>query len=377
MADSLSELRGQIDAIDAQLIQLLVERARLTARVGQVKEAEGLPLYAPEREAALLARRREQAAEAGLAPELIEDLLRRVMRDSYASQEGSFSATGDAGRPVVIVGGAGQLGRLFASFFERSGYPVRILEVEDWPEAAGRVAGAGLVLVAVPIDRTLEVIERLPPLPPDCVLADLTSVKRAPLSAMLAAHAGPVVGLHPMFGPDVRSLAKQVVVVCEGREPGACRWLLDQLALWGAVLRKEAPEGHDRAMELIQAMRHFTTLIYGAFLARQQADLDELQRLSSPIYRLELAMVGRLFAQSPDLYADIILSASGLPALLEAYRETLDGLLTLVREGSREAIIERFDTVADYFGELAPALLRESGALLRTAHDARDPGDSP
>ena len=49
------------------------------------------------------------------------------------------------------------------------------------------------------------------------LLADLTSVKRAPLAKMLEVHKGAVVGLHPMFGPDIASMAKQVVVRCDGR----------------------------------------------------------------------------------------------------------------------------------------------------------------
>ena len=374
MTRELETLRDQIDALDARLITLLAERKRLTAAVGAIKRALGLPLYVPEREAALLAARRSQAEAARLDPGLIEDVLRRVMRDSYASQENRFPATGDTTRPVLIVGGAGALGRLFGSFFARSGYPLRVLEPDDWPRAGALVAGAGLVLVAVPIDRTVAVIEALPRLPDDCVLADVTSIKRAPPAAMRARHPGPVVGLHPMFGPDVGSLAKQVFVVCPGRDTDRCRWLLDQIGLWGAVLREESPEAHDRAMAMIQAMRHFSTLVYGAFLEREGADLDALLRLSSPIYRLELAMVGRLFAQNPDLYADIILSAEDLPALADDYRAALDELLALVREGRREALIERFDAVRTYFGEHAAALLRESGELLRKAHDGRDPG---
>ena len=35
---------------------------------------------------------------------------------------------------------------------------------------------------------------------------------------MLAVHQGRVLGLHPMFGPDVASLAKQVIVCCQGRD---------------------------------------------------------------------------------------------------------------------------------------------------------------
>lgn len=373
MCSELNSLRASIDKVDDELIDVLARRARLTAAVGEVKSRKRLPLYVPEREAQLLAARREKALAAGVQPTLVEDILRRIMRESYSSQEADFPAAGKLDRPVVIIGGKGALGRCLGSFFTRSGYTLNILDKNDWAQAPRLLANAGLVLIAVPIEGTRALIANLPRLPPDCVLADVTSIKRAPLEAMLAVHAGPVVGLHPMFGPDVKSLAKQVVVVCLGRDEPRCAWLLEQFAIWGAVLRREQPEHHDRAMELVQAMRHFTSMVYGIFLQRQQADLHELIRLSSPIYRLELAMVGRLFAQSPQLYADIIMAAEGLPALLEQYRSVLDDLSKRVREHQRDELISDFNAASDYFGDLAPALLEESSELLRKAHDARDP----
>lgn len=373
MLSSLADLRARIDQVDDELVDVLARRARLTAAVGAEKSRHRLPLYVPEREAQLLAARREKATAAGVDPALMEDVLRRVMRESYSSQEADFPAAGELDRPVVVIGGNGALGRCLASFFVRSGYELRILEKDDWARAPHILANAALVLIAVPIEHTCAIIENLPKLPADCVLADVTSIKRAPLKAMLGVHAGPVVGLHPMFGPDVKSLAKQVVVVCPGRDATRCNWLLEQFAIWGAVLRQEKPEHHDRAMELIQAMRHFTSMVYGIFLQRQQADLQELIRLSSPIYRLELAMVGRLFAQSPQLYADIIMAAEGLPALLEKYRNVLDDLFQRVQQRQRDELIEDFIGASNYFGALAPTLLRESGELLRKAHDAHDP----
>lgn len=57
-----------------------------------------------------------------------------------------------------------------------------------------------MVIVSVPIHVTEQVIAQLPPLPSDCILVDLASVKSGALQAMLAAHDGPVLGLHPMFG---------------------------------------------------------------------------------------------------------------------------------------------------------------------------------
>lgn len=368
---SIDDLRQQIDTLDRQLVDLLVERSRVTAAIGAFKRERGLALYVPERESELLNARREQAQAAGADPDMVEDVLRRVMRGSYASQETALPAVGDIRQPVVILGGRGAMGRLMAGLFERSGYPVRVIDVDNLDDLPDAVVDAGLVMVSVPIDRTAQVIAALPKLPEHCLLCDITSVKQMPLDAMLSAHAGPVVGLHPMFGPDVKSLVKQVIVVCHGRESSRCDWLLRQLEAWGGLLREESPAAHDQSMQMIQAMRHFTTIAYGVFLSRQPADLERLLRLSSPIYRLELAMVGRLFAQSPMLYADIMLQADHLPDLISDYRHALDELLALVRGDDREGLIARFRAVQAYFGDLAPKLLTESADLLRKMHDAQ------
>lgn len=70
-------------------------------------------------------------------------------------------------------------------------------------------------------------------MPDDCILCDLTSIKAEPLAAMLEAHCGPVVGLHPMFGPDIPSMAKQVIICSDGRMPETYQWLLKQFEIWG------------------------------------------------------------------------------------------------------------------------------------------------
>ncbi len=70
---SLAGMRRRIDLIDDRLATLLAERARLTARVQQVKEVPGHAGRDPEREDQIVARM------ARLAPELGEDRLRRIM----------------------------------------------------------------------------------------------------------------------------------------------------------------------------------------------------------------------------------------------------------------------------------------------------------
>lgn len=371
---SLHELRQQIDAIDGQLVELMAQRIQVTGQVGELKSRLGQPLYVPEREQVLLAARRQQAEELGLSPELAEDVLRRVMRESYLSQTGKgFKKVRDDDRPVVIIGGRGQLGQVFVQWFELSGYQVHVIDKHNLADLANVVADAALVLIGVPINSTEGVIANLPKLPEDCVLADLTSVKTGPLAAMLAAHTGPVVGLHPMFGPNVSTLAKQLVVMTEGRAAVAADWLQQQLRTWGLRIEWLPAAQHDQAMSLIQVMRHITTFAYGVHLMEEAADLQQLQALSSPIYRLELTMVGRLFAQSPTLYADIILAEPDNFAMIRRYLARFAKLLDELEQQGKPFFVETFDQVAKWFGEDAEQFLNESSALLQRANDAQVP----
>ncbi|WP_421181651.1 bifunctional chorismate mutase/prephenate dehydrogenase [Aeromonas enteropelogenes] len=379
MAEELNALRDKIDAVDKQLIDLLAERLALVGEVGEVKSRHGLPIYAPDREASMLARRRAEAETLGVPGDLIEDVLRRVMRESYilesaSDKEHHFKCMKPDLGKVVIIGGQGQLGRLFGNLFSLSSYRVETIEQEDWPRADEILADAGLVMVAVPIDITCQIIDRLGNLPARCLLVDVTSVKEAPLEHMLAVHKGPVLGLHPMFGPDVASLAKQVIVCCQGRDGAASQWLLDQMTIWGARLQQVEAKAHDEAMTLIQALRHFATFAYGWHLSREQANIDRLLNLSSPIYRLELAMVGRLFAQDPHLYADIILSSPQNLAMIRRYYQNFGEVLGLLEQGDRAGFIDAFSQVSGFFGEHAQQFLRESRTLLAQANDRRHHG---
>ena len=54
MTDKLKPLREQIDAIDAQILDLLSRRARLAQEVGHVKAETKAPVFRPEREAQVL-----------------------------------------------------------------------------------------------------------------------------------------------------------------------------------------------------------------------------------------------------------------------------------------------------------------------------------
>lgn len=98
-SNRLNELRGEIDAIDADLLALLNRRAAVSMEVGRVKGGNG-PVYRPRREEEVLGRLRVQ--NEGILPDThIRNIwreifsssraLQRRMRVAYLGPEGTFS----------------------------------------------------------------------------------------------------------------------------------------------------------------------------------------------------------------------------------------------------------------------------------------------
>jgi len=364
--ETLEDLRRQIDAIDTELVKLLGRRRQVVEQVAKVKREHDLPASHPAREENLISARRSQAAAAGLDPDYVEDLFRTVLRNSRVGQLDTLSRCNvRPGAQVLIVGGLGSMGRFFSHWLAQSDYRVRVLDREDWGKVEALTSGIDLCLLAVPIDITPAIAARIAPhLPPECILADITSLKREPMRAMLSSHAGPVVGLHPLFGPATKTMDRQIIVVNTGRHPEKCQWFLDQLTVWGNVLVQTSPEEHDEIMGIVQALRHFATFAFGQFLHTRKVPILRTLELSSPIYRLELVMVGRLFAQDPSLYAEIIFATPERLALLKDYIQGLAQNLGLLERVDKAEFISRFREIAEWFGPFSEQAMRESSFLV-------------
>lgn len=363
---TLEELREAIDRIDEQIVSLLGKRQRVVKRVTEIKKARNLSVYHPSREEDLISKRRSQGASAGLAPDFIEEIYRLILRQSRVEQTQRIGKKAVfPGGTILIIGGKGDMGHYFKKRFVDTGYQVRVLDKTDWPDAGKLCDGIDAALICVPIDRTNQIIREVAPyLPNHAVLADITSIKSSPLSAMLEAHEGPVIGLHPMFGPSTSSLDKQIVVATPGRRLPECQWLLDQFTAWGSVIVTADAREHDEIMDLVQALRHFASFAIGQFLYRKNIDLERTLDFTSPIYRLELGMVGRLFAQDPSLYSEIIFASKQRRDLLRQYIHSLQDNLDMLEENNRERFLDEFAKIAEWFGSFSDQAMRESTFII-------------
>jgi chorismate mutase/prephenate dehydrogenase len=181
---------------------------------------------------------------------------------------------------------------------------------------------------------------------------------------MLISHAGPVIGFHPLFGPSTSSLDKQIIVATPGRDDAACQWILDQFATWGGVVVRSNAAEHDDIMGIVQALRHFATFAFGQFLKRRQVSLSRTLEFSSPIYRLELGMVGRLFAQDSSLYSEIIFASGQRRELLKDYLASVTENLEMLEKGDKDLFQREFQKIAEWFGPFSGQAMRESTFLI-------------
>jgi len=371
MTDPLAGHRARIDAIDKQILDLLQQRNELASEVIAAKIAAGLPVFVPEREEAKVAEFRASAERRGLDLDWAEDFLRMIMSASRARQStADFPRATPEPKNILMVGGNGRLGSLYGRLFTASGHQVRVLDQGDWDQAENLAAGIDAAIVAVPIRVTTPVIRKLAPLlGPGVLLADFTSHKAEPVAEMLAAHPGPVVGLHPMHGPDLANLSKQLMIHCSGRRPEEAAWLLDQFRLWGLRVSELDPERHDKVMHQVQGLRHFVAVLHGSFMRSSGLTPGDILDLSSPIYRAELMMTGRIFAQNAELYADIVFSGEERRAMLLDFYEHHGRLADLVRNDDKEGFIREFEAIGAFFGDFAQQALVESGYLIHRLAD--------
>ncbi len=371
MSSTLNQLREQLDDIDASILELLSRRQETVKAVVDAKKADKIPVYVAGREDEKTVRFRRQAEANGLDPEWAEDFLRMMMSASRANQsEATFPSSTPQPKTWLIVGGAGGMGSLYARLAKKSGHNVRTLDKNDWPNAQELVEGADAIILSVPIHLTKKVIGDLSPhLSSGQILCDFTSLKADYVQAMLDSHDGPVLGLHPMHGPDMRQVSRQLMVVCEGRDAEAGEWLIEQFELWGMRIKRADAQLHDRAMHLVQGLRHFVALLHASFMNRHDLKPEDMLDFSSPIYRAELMMTGRIFAQDASLYADIVFSDEERITLLKDFLEHHSQLAEMVKSGDKKAFVREFETATDFFGDFADQALKESGYLINRLAD--------
>ena len=199
---------------------------------------------------------------------------------------------------------------------------------------------------------------------------DVTSIKTAPMQAMLEYTRASVIGTHPLFGPSVHTVQGQRIVLTPAQGETKHRserwlpWLHMMLHARGLNVLETTPEAHDQAMAIVQVLTHFSTEVMGQTLANLEASVQETLAFTSPVYLMELLMTARHFAQSPELYASIQMSNSETPRVTQAFVDAAQRWRNIVVQKNRHEFCDSFAHVREHFGDFTAQALEQSSYLI-------------
>ena len=95
-------------------------------------------------------------------------------------------------------------------------------------------------------------------------------------------------------------------------------------------------------MAVVQGLTHFVTICMADTMRRMGTDIRATEAYMSPVYQIELGLVGRLLSQDPGLYADILEQNPYVPEVIAACRSAAGDLAAIVKSGDPDAFAEFF-----------------------------------
>ena len=165
---------------------------------------------------------------------------------------------------------------------------------------AEAVRGAQAVALCVPARVLPGLLADLRPLlDPGQLLFDVTSVKMLPMEQMEAAHQGPVVGTHPLFGPNPAP-EDLTVAVTPGRRAGEedIRLVEGLYTAFGCRVFRTTAKEHDRGAAFVQGLNFISSAAYLASLAQREDVLPFL----TPSFRRRLEGARKLLTEDGDMF---------------------------------------------------------------------------
>ena len=276
---------------------------------------------------------------------------------------------------IAIIGGTRGLGKWIASFLSGKGFNVVVtgrnvaagesvskkIGVDYIQDNVKAASTADIVVIAVPIDITSRVImEIAPEMKVGSLLLDVTSVKIGPSSVMeeFAAPGVEVLPTHPMFGPRIRSLDGQVVVLTPVKTGKWYDKVYKFLESENSRVIVTTPEIHDKMMSIVQGLTHFAYISIASTIEKLDIDVKESRKFASPIYNLMLDTIARITAQNPYLVYSIQTNNSFIKEAHDTFLETFLELKDMVLREDETGFVQVMSSAAKHLDDVESALGR-------------------
>lgn len=364
-ADELLELRQRLDEIDSGIVDLIAERQAVVTVIAEHKLKVGSPLRHYEREREVIDRGVARAESHGLAGSVARDILQTLIHHSLSNQETHKLVQSDhgQGRRALVIGGMGRMGVWMSRYLDMVGYSVDVADrvegetpfqrVDDWEAVA---LDYDLIVVAVPLRPSNDILLRLAEIRPECLIFDIGSLK-SPMREGLDALRDKgcrVCSVHPMFGPDEIGLSGRHILFVDMGDQEALREARALFSHTAADCVELSLEEHDEVMAWVLGLSHLVNIAFAGALAESGEAVPLLKQISSSTFNAQLNVATQVVSENPHLYYEIQQGNDNTAEVSAQFRKVLDELINAVVEND-EAVF------TNYMGAARQRLATEQG----------------
>ncbi|HML06144.1 MAG TPA: prephenate dehydrogenase [Methanobacterium sp.] len=289
---------------------------------------------------------------------------------------------------IAVIGGTRGLGKWIAEFLKNRDFNVVVtgrdeitgkkvskkLGVEYTSSNEEAVSSADIVILSVPINAVSYVIPEIGPfLKEGSLLMDVTSVKEKPTEIMQehAPKGVEIIPTHPLFGPRIRSLDGQVVVLTPQIKGKWLEKVYNFLERENARVIVTTPQNHDKMMSVVQGLTHFAYIGMAATIERLNIDVKESRKFESPVYGLMVDMIARIVAQNPYLYYSIQTENRYIKETHETFISVYRELNDMISAGDEKGFVNLMGSAAKHLDDLEAALGRSDKAISALTEEIR------
>ena len=230
------------------------------------------------------------------------------------------------------------------------------------------IKDADITLFCVPIEFMAATIKEVAPHAPEgSLLMDVASIKTEAAEALdkYAPENVEILPCHPMFGPRVPTLERQIIVLTPIKNRSD-KWLdrvKEFLTKSNCEIVLTTPSEHDKYMSIVQGLTHFSYIALASTIRKLNINVKESRNFSSPVYSLMLDMASRIVYQNPYLYYSIQKNNNETGNARKALIKESIYLSNLIEQGAEEDFVKTVVESAHHLDEREEALIRSDKAI--------------
>jgi prephenate dehydrogenase len=218
---------------------------------------------------------------------------------------------------VAVIGSSGGMGSFFVRYFLSKGHTVSGSDVRPspisskgftfFPSNANAAKDSDLVLIASPIDRTIETAEDcLSVMKKGATLVEISSVKGKILPSvrrLIGRKGVRLLSIHPLFGPTLKPGAEMKMLVVRSGRGGALK-LAKGIFPEASLISVEGEVDHDRIVALTLSLTHIVNMLYARTIVKRMSPAD-FRKLGTPTSAVQVALAEAVLSNDPRLYSYI------------------------------------------------------------------------